>query len=191
MRESILLKTHIRGTQPLLMDALSLDSLRASKGARKGQDEEPEVVAERALYRGPDGRISVQNVAIMGSMKNVASDRNVPNKGKKTFKKFIQAGVRVYPEWIPVEPQDWIIDTRTGRNRSTGGMIIIHRPRFNNWELKFDIEIIDSEVVKPMNVRSILNDAGRFAGLLAFRPTFGLFEIVSMIQDGKEVPLGP
>jgi hypothetical protein len=63
------------------------------------------------------------------------------------------------------------------------------RPRFDKWELKFTISIVDPSVWNGTDIRNILEDAGKFVGLLDFRPLFGLFKVQSMINTntGKEV----
>jgi len=52
------------------------------------------------------------------------------------------------------------------------------RPKFEKWMLEFTVEILDP-VVTSSSLKEILIDAGKYNGLLDFRPLFGLFEVVT------------
>lgn len=51
-----------------------------------------------------------------------------------------------------------------------------HRPRFDDWELDFEIHVLD-EQIKPDVVNGILTDAGQYVGIGDYRPKYGRFMI--------------
>jgi hypothetical protein len=61
------------------------------------------------------------------------------------------------------------------------------RPIFKNWMLTFTVDLIDEMTWDAGTVRQVIEEAGKYNGLLDFRPLFGTFEVVSVTKDGKEV----
>jgi len=65
---------------------------------------------------------------------------------------------------------------------ATKGRIVRHRPRLDQWQLKFEIEY-DPTLLKETQVRKIVDDAGCRVGLLDFRPErkgpFGRFTVTN------------
>jgi hypothetical protein len=51
------------------------------------------------------------------------------------------------------------------------------RPRFDEWELRFEM-ILRDERLEPLNIRNILESAGKYVGIGDYRPRYGLFQIV-------------
>jgi hypothetical protein len=75
--------------------------------------------------------------------------------------------IKVYPTWkVDVRP------VVVQRNR-----ILRARPRFDQWELKFEIINNDSTIIHQDTLKKILEDAGKYYGLGDFRPEFGLFKV--------------
>jgi hypothetical protein len=77
------------------------------------------------------------------------------------------------------EPAGWCPDLQRGCGNS-GNAVPIIRPRFDQWELRFEVEVNQKEApVKLM--RELVEKAGRRSGLGDFRPnrkgTFGQFVI--------------
>jgi hypothetical protein len=104
-----------------------------------------------------------------------ASNNRIAGRGKKTFKDAFKGGVFVEPRLIPHKISKWEIDLQNvvvQRSR-----VIRARPRFDEWELDFQILNID-ERITPNIIKDILVDAGRFCGIGDFRPRYGRFEVV-------------
>ncbi len=84
------------------------------------------------------------------------------------------------------EPCSWEVDSRAVVVPSTGGRIICHRPRLDQWKLKF-VLILDTKMFSPKLVRTIVDDAGSTQGLGDFRPSrkgiFGRF----VVTNWKEI----
>ena len=167
----------IKGTRPLLMNSCkSMVEDRMGTPSRGKKEITMEEEAQRVLYIDENGKPIVPAFCVLSCLRNSAVNFKVPGKGKKTFKNFIYSGVEVLPEDIPVISDDgWEIDLKPvviGRGR-----IIKARPKFKEWELEFQVKIIDP-IVTPTYLKEIVVDAGKYSGLLDFRPLFGLFEVV-------------
>lgn len=74
----------------------------------------------------------------------------------------------------------WEVDSRSVVIPSTGGRIMAHRPRVDEWCCTFTIEI-DTTMFSPKLVRLLVDDAGKKIGLGDYRPArkgpFGRFVV--------------
>jgi len=124
-------------------------------------------------------------MAVLSAMRKAATQLKKAGAGKKTLKDFVFSGLRVEPEMIELPDQNYEVDIRPVvimRSR-----IMRARPLFKTWELSFKIEIVDEQTWDAGMVRQVLEEAGKYQGLLDFRPLFGTFEVVRMKKDGKEL----
>ena len=100
-------------------------------------------------------------------------------EGKKTFKDVIKGGVIVDPPEIVHKKQKVTMDARWGRNKTTGGAVWVVRPKFDKWSLEFDLELLQDERVSAQILREILDYAGLYVAIGAWRPKFGRFKVTS------------
>ena len=180
-------EVEIRGTRPLLMHSCNSMLEEYGKTATRNKEYDPKTEAEKALYKDESGRIIVPSLCILSCLREAAKNYQIPGKGKRTFKNYIFAGVRIEPENIPlISDNGWSIDLKTVVvNRSR---IVRARPRFDEWTLRFNIEIVDP-IITPEILEQIIKDAGKYNGLLDFRPLYGLFEVTKFekVDGHKEV----
>lgn len=176
----------LKGVRPLLMHSPNSMMVPKTNNSRKTSNYVPEDEAAAALHKDKDGTICVPAMAILGCMREAAKEHKVPGKGKKTLTKYVLSGLHIEPEMIPLTPQEYEVDARpvvVMRSR-----VIRWRPRFDEWSLTFRVKLIDESIFNPTLVRNVIEDAGKFVGLLDFRPYFGLFEVTSVVDDaGKEI----
>lgn len=59
--------------------------------------------------------------------------------------------------------------------------IVRARPRFDDWELSFQI-INTDERIRKETLKQILSDAGRYFGIGDYHPRFGRFEVIKFEQ---------
>ena len=104
-------------------------------------------------------------------------------KGKVTTQKssLIPACLEIDGVEISIRTKDgWEVDSRAVRIPATGGRILAHRPKFNDWELEFTA-YLDEEIMSSALLREILDAAGKRIGLGDFRPDckgpFGKFVV--------------
>jgi len=164
----------LKGTRALLMNSCQfMLEEQETKRARENMSKKQE--AERLLYKDKEGNVVVPSLNILACIKDSAVNFKVPGRGKKTFKSFVYAGLRIEPDNIPViSSNGWEVDLKSVVIGSA--RIIKARPKFIEWKLEFQIEILDP-IITPSVLKDILSDAGKYNGLLDFRPLFGLFSV--------------
>jgi hypothetical protein len=139
------------------------------------------IKAEHFCYRNIHGKCYVPSEHIKQAMVNGASQVKAKvGATKKSITTFVSAYISVKPEEIIV--RDWDMpDKRTAVNKNTHARIITIRPRWNNLELEFSIEV-NYEGITDKMVKSCLEYAGSMFGIGSYRPQhkgeFGTFKIL-------------
>lgn len=124
--------------------------------------------AERAAYREEDtGELFVPGIALQRTMVNGATYSK--GKGRATLQKPAAACLMVSPERVLLGTKEFKIDSRPVVMPSTRGRVVRHRPRIDDWKLSFELEY-DDQLMSEVQVRQIVDDAGKRVGLLDFRP---------------------
>jgi hypothetical protein len=137
--------------------------------------------AEIAAYRDPETKnLYVPGTNLQRSL--VAAAGYSKGKGRATLQKQTAACVFIHPERISLGVKKYEIDSRPVVVPATRGRVIRHRPRLDEWELRFTIEY-DESLLTEKQMRQIVDDAGSRVGLLDFRPAkkgpFGRFVVIS------------
>lgn len=161
----------IKGTSPLLMHSFPMV---VREGIEKAS---PEEQAEAHVYRHPDtGRLHIPGVNIQRGI--VAAATFSKGRGRGSLQKAAAAGVFVREPYCEITPQTYVVDSRPVVIAATKGRIIRHRARFDEWEVSFTVEY-DEVLLKPTEMRKVIDDLGQRVGLLDFRPAkngpFGRF----------------
>jgi len=174
----------IRGVTPLLQHRFATEDC-GKKKKRSGEEKRDDEV-EKALYRNSDWVICQPARHIECAMIQAAKMFKVDGKGKKTFKSLVGATVEVHPELIPHKFQKYTVEesaVKIGPAR-----ILRRRPKFDPWELHFQIKTIDEQL--PIEtLKDILDTAGVYCGLGDYRPgtcgKFGRFAVIKF-EPAKE-----
>lgn len=155
-------EVQIKGTSPLLMHSFPMEPIEAI------EKQPPKVQAEHSAYRDPDTEeLYVPGVNIQRALVSAAAYSK--GKGRATLQKPAAACLMVSPERVSLNQKEYAIDSRPVVIQATKGRILRHRPRLDEWELKFQIEY-DDTLLKETEVRRIVDDMGSRVGLLDFRP---------------------
>lgn len=158
----------ISGSKPYLMNRFDPSPSNKKKGITPTVEED----CERALYKNSDGAICIPSLQIEASLINSAKEFKFQNR--RTYKDLFLSGIRIEPELIPLEPQEYkpySVGVVIQRSR-----IMKSRPRFENWKLGFTIVNSDERITDDM-LKEILNNAGNSKGIGDWRPKFGLFNV--------------
>jgi len=167
------IKVTITGIAALLQHRFVVDEEDPIANKHSGfKDYSDEV--KKSLYLTEDGKLCQLADHIIGSMIKAAVNFKIPGKGKKTYKDISQAAIVITPEHIHHKIQTWRVDRRMVRIGTA--RIIRERPRLDEWELDFTIEILDEQLPFAA-VKDILDYAGKFRGIGDFRPRFGRFTV--------------
>jgi hypothetical protein len=171
------INVEIKGTSPLLMGspkAMLEDEEQVKKATKKRN---PKVEAESRAYRTKSKELYVPASAIYGCILNASSFHKI---GKFTAKPILASGVRIEPEHIGLGVKKYDIDTRTVVIRGRG-RIVRHRPKINDWKLKFEIVWNEKVIDDPEVIKHFLEEGGLRVGILEYSPRckgfFGTFEI--------------
>jgi len=176
------IKCCIKGVAPLLQHKMTLETelqLASKTKRRVGQAKLDN--PEDYLYKIND-MICQPSEHILQAIIQRLSGYKRQRRGKKTYKEIGIGALNITPEFIEHKNQKWVIDSRTVVIPATRGRSIILRPKLEEWELEFTIEILNDDL--PIEVvKSALDDAGREGGLGDYRPRFGRF----IVTEFKEV----
>jgi len=175
MKDSETYSVELTGTRPLLQHSCKNMIEDGEKPAGRNKEHIPLEEAESALYKDSKGNIIVEAKSILACLRTVAVNYKIPGRGKKTFKDFVYAGVQIDPLEIPlISKGGWELDKQVVVvNRSR---IVRARPRFDDWKLRFNAELVDP-IIRGTDLKQFFMDAGKYNGLLDFRPLYGLFEL--------------
>lgn len=181
----------LRGVSPLMMHKFPMIPI-------PGIDKKPpKEQAEYAAYRD-DGTDSTDESTTSGKHTGelfipgeniyralVSGATYSKGKGRMTLQKFVAACVMVYPSKILLGTKTFIVDSRRVVIKATGGSIIRHRPRLDDWGINFQISY-DDTLLSEEQLRKVVDDTGMLVGFLEYRPEkkgpYGRF----MVTEWKE-----
>jgi len=166
-------KVKVVGIAPLLMNKFKMEKPEETKAKRRDEQYSPEVDAENALYKEKGIGCYAPSTWLEACLRETAKE--FKGRGKASMKATILSSVFVEPDKIPLNKQTYDeIDLRPvviQRNRVVKG-----RPKFNSWELEFNIKY-DEKRVKKDTLKQILEEAGATKGIGDYRPKFGRFKV--------------
>ena len=175
-------EVEVKGISALLMHRFNSDE-PDSKSVKKTGRKDYKAELENALYKLPDGTIYEPASHLEGSLIKAAGNFQISGRGKKTYKDLIKSAVFVSPDAIPHLKQHYENDARLVVVPATRGRVTRYRPRFDEWGLRFTIQVTDDQL--PLEVlKEILDYAGRSVGIGDFRPRFGRF-IVTRFEEKR------
>jgi hypothetical protein len=161
------LKIEISGVTPLLMNRFNIDEQKV----KKDKDLTPREAAEKVCYIDENKKLYYPTTNIYSCLIE-AGKFHKEGKVKVTTARssLIPAGVMIEGETIYfTQPETWEVDSRSVVVPSTGGRIVCHRPRLDEWVLNFILKI-DLKMFSPKFIRTLIDDAGSKVGLGDFRP---------------------
>jgi hypothetical protein len=168
----------IKGISPLLMNKFNPENLE-SKTVDK--NETPREAAEKTAYIGEDRQLYILIECIFSCIICSGKFHKIGKNKVTTMKSsLIPAGISILSDVLPLNTSHFEVDSRAVVIPSTGGRIMKHRARLDEWKTNFSIEV-DKTLFSEKIVRKIIDDAGQKIGLLDFRPDrkgyFGKFKV--------------
>lgn len=151
----------LKGTSSLLMHKYPMVPIEAL------EKQSAESQAEHCAYRDADGQLIVPSVCVQRALVSAATYSK--GKGRSSLQKSAAACLQIRPEEIPLGKSKYVIDSRPVVIKATGGRILRHRPKIDNWEITFELEY-DDTLLSEIQLRRIVDDMGTRVGLLDFRP---------------------
>ena len=179
-------KVEIVGVTPYMqhrMDDAKLEEWEKNRGRvieRDDVNKEDAVRAEFHCYRNSDGKCYVPGEHLRGALIEAGSFiKSKVGNSRKSMKNIVAGMFFIDPSEVIVPDYD-AIDKRSAWNRNAKARIIVIRPKWNKWKLKF-VLLVDNDTITQETVRELIDYAGRYVGIGSFRPTnngmFGRFEL--------------
>jgi hypothetical protein len=177
----------IEGTTPLICNRFTDEAAEASSGGTRSSSMTTErgtplEICDNKLYKGLNGRPMIPQPNLLrclvtgGKFHKIGKTQVTTSKSSMLFSCLDIEGAEI----ALIHKQPWKVDTRPVRIPSTGGRILCHRPMFDDWKLKFVMEI-DTSIISAKLMRRIIDDSGKRMGLGDFRPqcagTYGRFVV--------------
>ena len=183
----------LKGTTPYMqhrMDDASLDEWEKKRGKiieRKDVNDEDETRALFHMHTNKDGKPFVPADHIRGSLINAGAFMKAKvGNSRKSMKNIVAAMFFVNPEEVELPADEWVVDKRSAVNRNVKGRVIVVRPKWENWEVDFDLWI-DDDTITLETVQELLNYAGKYVGIGSFRPqnngSFGRFTVSKLMKQ--------
>ena len=191
-------KVTIEGTTPLLMNRFTDEAAAKVSGGTStvmaGNKGTPREQAAKKTYEDENGILHIPGTNIFRAIIDAGTFHKA-GKSKITTQKssLVPAALALLELTCPIQTKNgapkWEVDSRAVVIPSTGGRIMCHRPRVDEWRISFTLEVDTGMFSIPL-VRQLLDDAGKRIGLGDFRPArkgpFGRFVVVAWDVE-KEV----
>lgn len=185
-------RVKIKGTTPYMqhrMDDIKLKEWENKRGNIIERDDlatEPARLAAFHAYIDPEGNYYMPQDHIKQSLiKAGGFVKAKVGNASRSMKNIVAAMWRIKEQKLPFRMFDEI-DTRSAVNKNVKARIIVHRPKWNEWEQEFTLVILDNEKSKVTldTIKQIIEYSGIFLGIGSYRPEhtgeFGQFELVSI-----------
>ena len=169
----------IEGVAPLLHHRFPEEDFGESKVTRAKAKYNPDEEARKALY-ADNGQTYQPANHLERSMYAAAKGFKVAGRRGKSYGSLFESSIRVTPERIPLTGA-WVVDKTPVVVKQA--RIIRYRPRFDRWELEFQIEVASNDIDKA-TLKEILDTAGATVGIGDWRPKFGRFIVTKFGEQG-------
>jgi len=179
------IKVTIQGVTPLLMNRFHEENeVKVQSGvsavsiAGKGT---PREQATKKAYMDTDGNLYIPGPNIFSCIVQAGTFHKVGKSKITTVKSsLVPAGISILDIVCPLGVKEFEVDSRSVVIPSTGGRIMAHRPRLDEWATTFTLDV-DTAMFDLKTVRLLVDDAGKKVGLGDFRPArkgpFGKFVV--------------
>jgi hypothetical protein len=173
------IKVKIKGITPLLMHKFNEEDLESK--TKRDKNMLPRECAEHSAYRTKNNELFIPAHCIFCSIMEAGKYHKI-GKNKITTQKssLIPAGLSIEEKECSLGTKDFEVDSQSVVVPATGGRIMAHRPRLDEWETSFIIHI-DTTLFNERLIREIIDDAGTKCGVLAYTPRhkgwFGKFKV--------------
>lgn len=187
----------IRGAAALLQHRFPIDALTSLMEGARRKTGSPDYSLEwmNTMYVSPAGLLVQPASHIEGAMIRAASGFRIKGSKNKTYKDLFRAYILVTPDEIPIRrggvelhaPGPELLTQPTEHLCVNVQRVIVNRSAVARsrlqvnpgWELSFVLNVHDDQI-RPDVVRTILEEAGRAAGIGDHRPRYGRFAVTEL-----------
>lgn len=171
----------LKGVAPLIMHRYSTESVEAKGAAAKGSATKKTDDIESYAYRDKDNYLGIPGLCFAAAIREAGRSEADPRSPRKSMRDILRSLVIPLDTIARFDPQtkDWdyldhcrVVIQRSAVTRTRPAML-------EGWEVVFRLLITSSDYLPPKLLRKLCADAGRFQGLLDFRPTYGRFDVTN------------
>ena len=182
----------IKGITPILFNRFHEENeVKVSSGisaVHMGHRGLPREAARKTAYIDDNGILYYPMQNVFAAIIEAGRFHKLGKSKVSTLKtSLVPAGLSIKEVISSFNTDDFEVDSRSVVIPATGGRVMKHRARLDEWQLSF-ILIIDEEVFYEKVVRILVDDAGKKIGIGDFRPSkrglFGKFAVVEWKKDG-------
>ena len=183
----MLIQCKIQGVSPLLCNRFTDETAQKISGgtavAIRGSQPAPRDQAQAKLYLGGDGKPVLPAPNLMRAFVDAGQFIKTGRTKLSTQRtSLVPAGLAIAEIELSLAPGRWETDSRSVVIPSTGGRIMCHRPRFDEWRVSLTLDV-DESMFSENVVRELVDLAGSRIGVGDFRPArrgpFGRFRVDS------------
>lgn len=180
----MLIEVTVQGITPLMLDKFTNDLLdKGPKSTNGRQEETPKDQAERRLYKDDKGICIFPADNLLSCVIDAGrfikiGKRQLSTRDTTTVTTFLS----IIESFMPIKSTGgWRVDARGVVNQATKGRHIAYRPMFDDWKLKFTLDIDTTEAALN-TVREVIDRAGKSIGIGVLRPArkgrYGMFKVI-------------
>lgn len=188
------IRCRIESRTPLLINKVTDEAiLKMQSGSRKAQSSHqatPKEEAQKKLHLSKGGKPIIPSPNLFKSIIEGGRFFKLGKSKITTLKSsLVPACVEIEELELPIQSKaGWEVDSRPVRVPTTGGVVIAHRPMFEQWALAFTLNL-DEEMMSSQLLYEIIEAAGTRIGLGDFRPDrkgpFGKYRITQWKEGNK------
>jgi hypothetical protein len=185
-------KIKVVGVTPYMqhrMDDAKLESWEKERGAIIERDhlaDNKQKLAAYHSYIDSDGNYYIPSEHFKQSfVKGGGFVKGKVGNATKSMKNIVAAMWRIKEEKIFLGRMFDTVDSRSAVNKNVKARVMVHRPKWNEWEAEFTL-LIDEDYNNRLTketVEKIISYAGRYLGIGSYRPEhtgeYGRFNLVS------------
>ncbi|BBE51188.1 hypothetical protein OYT1_ch1642 [Ferriphaselus amnicola] len=183
----MLIKITLSGVSPLICNRFTeAAQQKVSAGttvAIRGAQGMPREQAEPKLYLDANSKPCIPSPNLMRAIVDAGTFiKSGKSKLSTQRTSLVPAGISIVEPELPITPSKWEVDSRSVVIPATGGRVMAHRPRFDEWRLSLTLDV-DTDMFDEGVARQLVDLAGQRIGLGDFRPArrgpFGRFRVDS------------
>jgi hypothetical protein len=177
VHEPYSVRIQIEGVAMILFHRYDPEQIEAQAKAKKGSLEKRTDNIEASLYRDEEGTLCIPNFAIKSCICNAARSVQDPRSKRKSAQDLFRAAILIGPEMASLGTKDYDgIDKRGVRVQMA--RVTRCRPFLNKgWKCEFTVDVLEPSFITEDLLRDIIDRAGKFHGLMDFRPDYGRFMV--------------
>jgi len=187
----MLISVEIQGITGLMLDKFTNELLdKGPKSTSNGHEESPQEQATRKLYVDKDATpiFPADNMlsCIIDAGRYIkVGKRQLSTRDTTTVTSFLS----IVEAYMAIESPGWRVDARGVVNAATKGRHVAYRPMFDEWSMKFTLDI-DTKECRLDTARELIDRAGRAIGIGVMRPSrkgrYGQFKVIHWTEKQVE-----